>query len=302
MPHASLLAAFLALFLGLAAAPAPDARADEPSPEEKLAKQLYLNASLRKARIPPLMEGEMRISGPLNSLGPYTYDGSDAYGSMRGCSWQKSRFGVMGNDSKGGGSAWFYADMDERTGQVLRLVAYGNGACGRNADVAFFASSPLVGSFGEMDKEGFTLRALGPAVSLLAVGGEPELRQWEASIVITGSTDLLTAANGAKIPVKFYLGGDEGVVLEDKDPSGANVDSGRGTATVERYRKPDVIPTGKYVVPGLRGGLCSSESTTTRIPSMWTSATEGSIQPLLSATNVVPRGTCSSAGQKACPV
>lgn len=55
--------------------------------------------------------------------------------------------------------------------------------------------------------------------------------------------------------MKYSLGSNEGVLMEDKDASGTNVDTGRGTVTVERYRKPDVIPTGKYVAPGLRGGL-----------------------------------------------
>lgn len=248
MPHITVLGLFLALFLGLAAAPAQDARADEPSPEEKLAGQLYLNASLRKARIPPLREGEMRISGPLNSLGPYHFDGSESMGSLRGCSWRKSRFGVMGHDGKGAGSAWFYADIDEKSGKVLRVVAYGNGACGA-ADTAFFSSAPMVESFGDVEKDSFTLRATGPRIYQgRDLGGE------EAPIVITGAADLLGAANGAKIPVKYYLGSPEGVMLEDKDASGTNLDSGRGTATVERYRKPDVIPTGKYVAPGLRGG------------------------------------------------
>lgn len=247
MPHITLLALFLALFLGLAG-PAANALADEPGPEEKLATQIYLNASLRKARIPPLKEGEMRISGPLNSLGSYHFDGSDSLGSLRGCTWQKSRFGVMGHDGKGGGSAWFYADIDEKSGKVLRLVTYGNGACGAT-DTAFFSSAPVVESFGDVEKDSFTLRATGPRI----YQGR-DLDQQEAPIVITGTADLLTAANGAKVPVSYYLGGPEGVMLEDKDASGTNLDSGRGTATVERYRKPDVIPTGKYVAPGLRGG------------------------------------------------
>ena len=154
----------------------------------------------------------------------------------------------MGHAGKGGGSAWFYADIDEKSGRVLRLVAYGNGACGA-ADTAFFSSGPVVESFGDVEKDSFTLRATGPRIYQgRDLGGE------EAPIVITGAGDLRGAANGAKIPVSYYLGSREGVMLEDKDASGTNLDSGRGTVTVERFRKPDVIPTGKYVAPGLRGG------------------------------------------------
>lgn len=252
MPYSTVLAVFLTFFLGLAGAQAVQGATS--TPEEKLAEQLYLDASLHKARIPPLKQGQLRISGPLNSLGEYSYDGSGSDGTMRGCTWQKSRFGVMGHDSKGGGSAWFYADVDEQSGKVLSVTAYGNGTCGRGPDVAFFAAAPMVGSFGDVEKEGFTLRALGPSVSLLRGGGGPELKKWDAGIVITGNGDILTAADGAKIPVKYYLGSGDGVITEDKDPSGTNADSGTGIVTVEHYRKPDVIPTGKYVVPGLIGG------------------------------------------------
>lgn len=252
MPHITLLAVFLAFFLGLVGA--QEIQGATLTSEEKLAEKLYLQASPRKARIPPLKEGRIRISGPLNSLGQYHFDGSDSLGSLRGCSWQKSRFGVMGHDGNGGGSAWFYADIDEKTGQVLSVTAYGNGVCERASHLALFAAAPLVGNFGNVEKEGFTLRAQGPRVSNYQYNAEDTLSQGEASIVITGSGDLLAAANGAKIPVRYYLGSADGVVMEDKDPSGTNVDSGKGTASVERYRRPDVIPTGKYVVPGLRGG------------------------------------------------
>lgn len=167
MPRITLLAVFLAFFLGVAGA--QDARAAQaaaPTPEEKLAKQLYLNASPRKARIPQLKEGQIRISGPLNSLGPYHFDGGDSLASLRGCTWTKSRFGVMGEDLKNGGSAWFYADIDEKSGKVLSVTVYGNGACGRGFHQAFFAAAPLVGSFGDVEKDGFTLRATGPAITL----------------------------------------------------------------------------------------------------------------------------------------
>lgn len=255
MPHITLLAVFLAFFLGLAGAQdAQAAQADAPTPEEKLAKQLYLQASPRKARIPPLKEGRIRISGPLNSVGEYNYDGMDSLGTMRGCSWTKSRFGVMGEDRKGGGSAWFYADIDEKSGKVLSVSAYGNGACGRGYYIAFFDAAPLVGSFGDVEKEGFTLRASGPAIRNYQYDAKDNLEQEDAPIVITGTGDLLAAANGAKIPVKYWLGSRGDVVTEDNDPSGTNWDRGTGTVTVERYRKPDVIPTGKYVAPGLRGG------------------------------------------------
>lgn len=237
MPHITVLAVFLALFLGLGATQgAQAAQAAAPTPEEKLAKQLYLSASPRKARIPPLKEGQIRISGPLNSLGQYNFDGGDSLASLRGCTWTKSRFGVMGADSKNGGSAWFYADIDEKSGQVLSVRAYGNGACGRGSGLAFFAAAPLVGSFGDVEKGDFTLRATGPAISLNTQGDFEELYEWKLAIVIAGSGDLLAAANGTRIPVKYYLGTGDEVVMEDKDPSGANIDSGRGTVTVERYK------------------------------------------------------------------
>lgn len=142
----------------------------------------------------------------------------------------------MGHDSKVGDSAWFYADIDVTSGKVLSVTAYGNGTCGRYQHEAFFAAAPLVGSFGDVDKEGFTLRAAGPRVSEYMRMGEYFLDKGEVSIVITGSGDLLAATNGAKIPVKYYLGSGDEVVMEDKDPSGANIDSGRGTVTVERYK------------------------------------------------------------------
>lgn len=236
MPHITLLAVFLALFLGLAVPHgAQAAQAAAPTPEEKLAKQLYLQASPRKARIPPLKEGQIRISGPLNSVGKYNYDGSDSFGTMRGCTWTKSRFGVMGEDRKGGGSAWFYADIDENTGQVLSVTAYGNGACGRGFYMAFFDAAPLVGSFGEVEKKGFTLRASGPAILNYQYDAKDNLDQEDAPIVIIGTGDLLAAANGAKIPVKYWLGSRGDVIMEDKDHSGTNWDRGTGTATVERY-------------------------------------------------------------------
>lgn len=235
MLHITLLAVFLAFFLGLAGPQGAVGAAS--TPEEKLAEQLYLNASLHKARIPPLKQGQMRIFGALNSLGPYSYDAGTAAGAMRGCSWEKSRFAVMGHDSKGGGSAWFYADIDEKSGQILTVTAYGNGICGSARHEAFFAASPLAGSFGKVEMGGFTLRAAGPGVfSSLTPDGEGPATG-EVSLVITGGGDLLEAANGAKIPVRYYLGGSQGVVLEDKDPTGVNTDSGRGTVTVERYRE-----------------------------------------------------------------
>lgn len=257
MPHITLLAVFLVFFLGVAGSQgAQSTQAAAPTPEEKLAEQLYLQASPRKARIPPLKEGQIRISGPLNSVGKYNYDDGDSFGTMRGCTWTKSRFGVMGEDRKGGGSAWFYADIDENTGQVLSVTAYGNGACGRGYYMAFFDAAPLVGSFGDVEKEGFTLRASGPAILNYQYDAKDNLDPEEAPIVITGKGDLLAAGNGAKIPVKYYLGSRHDVMMEDKDPSGTNWDRGTGTATVERFPKAaaDVIPTGKYVVSGLDGG------------------------------------------------
>lgn len=233
MPHIALFTVLLAVFLGLGGTPAHETVARAASPVENLAAQLYLDADLRRARIPPVREGQIRLYGALNSHGKYSYNGSDSMDSLRGCSWKKSRFGVMGHDPGGGGSAWFYADVDAQSGRVLTLTAYGNGSCGHYSAGAFFVSSPQAGGFGTAGKEGFALRGTGIGLS----EERGVFDRFGMNLVITGVGNLLNADNGAKIPVRYYLSGGD-VVLADRDASGVNTDSGTGTAIVELYGAP----------------------------------------------------------------
>lgn len=235
---------------------------------EQLAAQLFLSSGLHKARIPPLKAGRLRLSGPLNSSGLYSCDGSGSEESLRGCSWCNSRFGVMGADKRSGtypfgkkkkgvirGSAWFYADIDATSGEVLCLVAYGNGDC--RFPTAFYTPGALEGSYGHVGTEGFVFNGVGKMVQQ----GNAGLEASPAQIRILGLDNLLVAAHGAKIPVNYILGG-RGIAPETRDAGGINADSGSGTATVERHADDPVrkkqeledFQTGNYIVPGMRGG------------------------------------------------
>lgn len=118
---------------------------------------LVMDQPVASAAIPPVPAGEVRVCGVLDSNGPYeTIAPAQAAfkgARQRGSTFRNSVFGMVG-DAATGGNAWFYADINKETGQIVAARAY---LYGFNGGVCDLRQKPAQG-WGALRQGGFSLR------------------------------------------------------------------------------------------------------------------------------------------------
>lgn len=118
---------------------------------------LVMDQPVAPAEIPPVPAGEIRVWGVLDSNGPYETSApaeAEFKGArQRGSTFKNSVYGMVG-DAGNGGNAWFYADLNQETGQIVTARAY---LYGFNGGVCDLRQKPASG-WGVVNNAGFTLR------------------------------------------------------------------------------------------------------------------------------------------------
>ena len=117
---------------------------------------LLMDQPVTSADIPPVPPGQVRLFGTLDSVGPYTTtavpQATFPGASKRGSTFKNSVFGMLGPAGTGG-NAWFYADVDPVSRQIITARAYLYGFNGGVCDMR----ESVGGSRGEIGPDGFTL-------------------------------------------------------------------------------------------------------------------------------------------------
>lgn len=117
---------------------------------------LVMDQPVTRADIPQAPPGQVRLFGTLESAGPYkttatpqaTFPGA----TRRGSTFRNSVYGMLGPAGTGG-NAWFYADIDPVTRQVVTARAYLYGFNGGVCDMR----ESVGGTRGEIEADGFSL-------------------------------------------------------------------------------------------------------------------------------------------------
>lgn len=117
---------------------------------------LVMDQPVVEADIPPVPPNNIRIYGTLDSVGPYqtsakaqvSYPGAN----QRGSTFKNSVYGMLGRAGEGG-NAWFYADINRETGQIMQGRAYMYGFNGGVCDLRQSAD----GSWGSISQDNFTI-------------------------------------------------------------------------------------------------------------------------------------------------
>lgn len=117
---------------------------------------LVMDQPVTPADIPPVPPGQVRLFGTLDSVGPYTTtaapQASFPGASKRGSTFKGGVFGMLGPAGTGG-NAWFYADVDPVSRQIVTARAYLYGFNGGVCDMR----ESVAGSSGEIGADSFTL-------------------------------------------------------------------------------------------------------------------------------------------------
>lgn len=149
------------------------------------------------ADIPPVPRGLIRIDGTMTSAGTYEINSGENYpgANARGSTFSKSVFGLLGEAGKGG-NAWFYADINPKTREIITARAYlynfKDGVCDLRQSLA--------GSFGELSPTGFTLSFAGYCEFPNTPGSMAKY-----AILIEGAANPLTAPEGFVIPGRYIM-------------------------------------------------------------------------------------------------
>lgn len=160
---------------------------------------LVMDQPVTSAEIPPAAPGMVRLYGTLDSFGPYTTtavpQATFPGAAQRGSTFKNSVYGMLG-PAGSGGNAWFYADIDQNTGQIGNARAYMYGFNGGVCDLR----ESVGGSWGHVGEDGFTLDIAG----YCAFPSEPGSTAAYA-LVITGATSLLATTVPATMPVSYIV-------------------------------------------------------------------------------------------------
>lgn len=191
---------------------------------------LELTQKIEAASLPPLPEGQIRISGVLDSVGPYRTDAPQKNpfpgSEMRGSVFTHSVFGMLG-PAGGAGNAWFYADLDPETGNVLaaRAYLYGfmGGVCDMRRDAKAFYDLTSPGSF--------TLSLAGPCLFPEVTGSTSEF-----ALLIQAKINPLKAKPNKRFPVRYIVdsNGDFDAIPQNPANWWAVLDYGGGYAHTEK--------------------------------------------------------------------
>lgn len=182
------------------------------------------------ASIPPLPPGQIRLAGPLDSVGPYatTAKLKDNFpgAASRGSTFSDSVFGKLG-PAGNGGNAWLYVDIDPAARTVVAARAYlynfMDGVCDMRR--------PSAAGFGSFAPSGFSLYIDGPCLFPSQSGSTSEF-----ALVIQGGGAPLASASGAVFPIRYIMTDSAKIKEIPADPKAfADIyDYGSGTLTLTK--------------------------------------------------------------------
>ena len=160
---------------------------------------LLMDQPVTRADIPPVPPGQVRLFGTLDSGGPYTTTAAPQAtfpgAAKRGSTFKNSIFGMLGPAGTGG-NAWFYADIDPVTRQIVTARAYLYGFNGGVCDLR----ENVGGSRGEIGADDFTL-SIGGYCAFPAESGSMAAY----ALLIQGQGAPLTAPAPENMPVTYIV-------------------------------------------------------------------------------------------------
>lgn len=189
---------------------------------------LVLSQKVTPATLPRLAPGLVRVTGVLNSVGPYRTESPEKNpvpgSEQRGSVFKHSVFGMLG-PAGGAGNAWFYADLDPATGNVADARAYLYGFNGGVCDMRRNARA----LWNQTGKGSFALSLAGPCLFPDVSGSASEY-----ALLVQTKTDPLTAKG--QVPLRYIIdsNGEFDAVPVDPQNWWAVQDYGTGEIRVER--------------------------------------------------------------------
>lgn len=152
---------------------------------------LFNNNAHKQFVVPPIPAGAARLYGDLYS----TYKEAN-----RNFTWKVPS--LMRTDTERD-EAWFYADFDPASGEILDAGAYATGYDRNAVYLGFFEK--YQGSFGKITETGFELQIAGVSYGGGVWQGELESWEYPAAIFVQGNANLLQKKNGSKIPFTYKI-------------------------------------------------------------------------------------------------
>ena len=191
---------------------------------------LVMDQPVTRADIPPVPPGMVRLFGTLDSAGRYTTTAAPQAAfpgaAQRGSSFRNSVYGMLG-DAGTGGNAWFYADIELGTGQVVQARAYLYGFNGGVCDMR----ERVGGSFGGLAADSFTL-SIGGYCAFPSESGSTAAY----ALLIEGEGAPLATPAPENMPVRYIVDNNGKFRTIPKDPRNfwEIYDYGTGVAGVGR--------------------------------------------------------------------
>lgn len=148
--------------------------------------------------IPPRKTGTVRVYGYLSSVGPHNEKGNESMSGRRGGGWTQNsmaQFG-MGGDK----NAWFFADIDPATNEIVYARAYFSGYFA-GSEMYAHLGKPYKGSYGKITKKGWEITVQGRA-SVESRGYEEE---HDILLTMRGKGDILALQNDAPVEGNYVL-------------------------------------------------------------------------------------------------
>ncbi len=173
---------------------------------------LVMDQPVTRADIPPVPQGQVRLFGTLDSVGPYTTTATPRASfpgaAKRGSTFKNSVFGMLGPAGTGG-NAWFYADVDPETRQIVTARAYLYGFNGGVCDMR----ESVGGSRGEIGADSFTL-SIGGYCAFPSESGTTAAY----ALLIQGQGTPLSAPAPENMPVEYIVDNNGKFRAIPKDP------------------------------------------------------------------------------------
>ncbi|MBD5557083.1 MAG: hypothetical protein HDQ92_00520 [Desulfovibrio sp.] len=173
---------------------------------------LLMDQPVTSADIPPVPPGQVRLFGTLDSVGPYTTTAAPQAtfpgASKRGSTFRNSVFGMLGPAGTGG-NAWFYADVDLVSRQIITARAYLYGFNGGVCDMR----ESVGGSRGEIGADSFTL-SIGGYCAFPSESGTTAAY----ALLIRGQGTPLAAPAPENMPVAYIVDNNGKFTVIPKNP------------------------------------------------------------------------------------
>lgn len=164
---------------------------DKKSWDPGLKLNLVKDQPVVAAEIPGVAPGMVRLQGSLASAGTYVFKGDEG-DETRGGTIEKSVYGMLGPAGEAG-NAWFYADFNPSTGEIVNARAYLYGVMEGVCDLR----ESVNGNYGEISPEKLALNIGGYCLF-------PEM-QGQAMQFAIYATGRRGATFAAPFPVRYIL-------------------------------------------------------------------------------------------------